>query len=304
MRIAGAMSIGLLLFSSSVSAVEYPIFIDGFESGGLCSWPSESASCGVGSNWTLTIPGSSVTMTFAYVPGGTFLMGSPSDERGRFDQEDLHEVTLTTGFWIGQSEVTQAQWEAVMATTPWVGGSCPPTFGDGAAFPAYCLSWDMIAGPGGYVDGITSLFEVFQFRLPTEAEWERAARAGTQTEFSFVTSSDWDLTCGSFPEADDHMWWCGNSGGLSHPVGSKNPNRFGLVDMHGNVWEWVQDYYGSNLGTSPQLDPTGPPTGVFRVVRSCAWFIDARECRSASRGGIYPYEEGTGYGFRLVVSQE
>lgn len=261
---------------------------------------------------TITLPGD-VPMKFGYVPPGTFWMGSPEDERGHQDDEDLHQVMLTEGIFVGVTEVTQGQWEALTGNNP----SDPddPTsctgsdLGVGPGYPVTCVSWDDIAGAGGFVellnDHLTTTAQTGagMFRLPTEAEWERAARGGTETEFSFATPPGWDLGCGSLPEAAPFMWWCWNSNDPSYgskPVGSKLANPYGLRDMHGNVNEFVQDWFQEHLGSDTVVDPTGPETGLYRVFRSGSWNDGAASCRSASRSGLFSFLADDRTGFRLV----
>ncbi len=256
---------------------------------------------------TITLPGG-VTMDLNWIPAGTFMMGSPADERGRTSYEDLHQVTLTSGYYMGVTEVTQGQWEAVMGTP--MPTSCG-SYGVGPDYPVYCVSWNDICGgstgtdclPDSFVGRVNSHLGDTRFRLPTEAEWERAARAETQTEFSFAAPPDWDLYCGSFPEAEPYMVWCGNDNGQSEPVGSKLPNGYGLHDMHGNVYEWVADWWEFYLGHDPVTDPTGPATGSSRVFRGGYWGIDARFCRSAGRYYNTPSDRDDDFGFRLARSE-
>jgi len=263
-------------------------------------------SHGFTADLTIELPGG-VTMDLVYIPAGTFMMGSPVDERGRFsDREDLHQVTLTQGYYMGLTEVTQGQWEAVTGTTPSSGCG---SYGIGPSYPVYCVRWNEIAETGGFVDELnTHLANTGQpgaglFRLPTEAEWERAARAETQTEFSFAASPDWDLHCGSFPEADPYMWWCGNDNNQSEPVGSKLSNPYGLHDMHGSLWEWVQDWWEYHLGHDPVIDPTGPATGSYRAFRGGGWGASAELCRSAYRFRLdAPPGVSWWIGFRLAMS--
>jgi formylglycine-generating enzyme required for sulfatase activity len=271
------------------------VFSDGFGSGDTCAWGP-----GPCPDITVTLPGG-VSLVMVRIPAGTFDMGSPVEERGRWITEDLHEVTLTHAYYIGKFEVTQAQWQAEMGTTPWtVCGS----FGMGASYPAYCVPWTDITGAGGFIDQLNAYLgstgQVTGFRLPTEAEWERAARAGNQDRFSHGDV----LECGDLYEPcathDLYMWWGGHNTGGAHPVGSKQTNGFGLYDMHGNVWEWVEDWWQEYLGTTPVTDPTGPASGSFPVIRGGGWMDAAKFCRSAYR---IPGDPTNGYddtGFRLA----
>lgn len=271
-----------------------PVFADGFESGDTCAWSP-------GGCVTLRLPGG-VPMTLMRVPAGTFEMGSPADERGRWVDEDLHQVTLTQDYYLGRFEVTQAQWEAVMGTTPWV--DCG-SYGVGPTHPAYCVSWVMITGADGFVEQLKAYLaatgQPAELRLPTEAEWERAARAGTQTRFSHGDVLECGDSCEACSAHDQSMWWCGSQPfSTSQPVGSRLANALGLYDMHGNMFEWVQDWWEQHLGNLPVTDPTGPPTGSYRVIRSGSWHDYAGYCRSAGRS---VFEPGSGHhiiGFRLA----
>ncbi len=244
-----------------------------------------------------------VPLEMVYIPAGTFQMGSPAGERGRDDREDLHDVTLTQGYYMGKYEVTQAQWQAVMGG--WM-NTCGD-YGVGADYPVYCVSWNDIAGAGGFVETLNAFLastaQPTGFRLPTDAEWERAARAGNQYRFSHGDVLECgDNTCGACTLHDEYMWWCGNnSPDSSKPVGSKLPNDFGLHDVHGNLLEWAQDWYTHHLGTSPVENPTGPPTGSIRVNRGGAWGNYAQYCRAATRGNGYgPDSRHQSLGFRLA----
>ena len=269
----------------------------------------ESVYCtGGGGEITITLPGG-VTMDLVYVPAGTFMMGSPTDERGRgLLTEDLHQVTLTQGYFMGLTEVTQAHWEAVTGSPANL--TCNvQTHGVGPDYPVYCVSWDEVAGPGGFVDQLNAYLAgtgqpgAGLYRLPTDAEWERAARAENQLRFSHGDVLECDDDCGSCATHDQYMWWCGNDDDdESEPVGSKLANGFGLFDMHGNVWEWVQDYWEDGLGFDPQTDPTGPESGYLHGIRGGGWHSlgFARKCRSAYRGNNTPEEGSAFIGFRLV----
>lgn len=241
-------------------------------------------------------------MGFNYIPPGTFMMGSPEDERGRNDDEDRHQVTLTEGYFLAETEVTQGQWEAVGLPMPSTCGN----HGIGPNYPVYCVPWNHLGGGGGFVHRlnlhlvITGQPGAGLFRLPTEAQWERAARGGTQTEFSFAVPENWDLFCGSFPEASPFMVWCGNDNNQVELVGSKQANQYGLHDMHGNLWEWVQDVYTDHLGHGPVTDPTGPETGFQRVLRGGLWDNHAMTCRSANRHAREAHLGSYSTGFRLA----
>ena len=229
-------------------------------------------------------------MDFVYIEPGTFMMGSPTDEPGRKSDENLHQVTLTKGFYMQATEVTQGQWTAVMGSNPSYFSSC----GDNC--PVEEVSWNDAQ------DFITTLNARGEgtYRLPTEAEWEYAARSGSTTAFAnggiTVTNCEYD------PNLDAMGWYCGNAGGASHPVAQKQANAWGLYDMHGNVYEWCQDWYGSYPSGS-LTDPEGPLSGTGRVFRGGSWYDKAKYCRSDDR--IYDYPENTyqNVGFRLVSPQ-
>lgn len=259
---------------------------------------------------TVMLPGE-VPLALLPMPAGTFMMGSPEWERGRHHTEGpQHQVTLTRDFYLGEYPVTQRQWLAVM-------GSNPSRFtGCGLDCPVESVSWNDICGGA---TGDSCVAESFigrlnahladtgqpgagKFRMPTEAEWEYGARAGSTTAFSFETAGDWDMACGDFPEADAYMWWCGNSGATTHPVGGKLPNAWGLHDVHGNVWEWVADWFGV-YPSGPVTDPTGPAGGSDRVRRGGSWGSFSHFCRSAMRYDHHPSLRHDFVGFRLARSR-
>ncbi len=249
-----------------------------------------------------------LTMDLVYIPPGTFMMGSPPDELGRDSDEELHQVTLTQGYYLGTTEVTQAQWEAVTGSPIPTGGICG-TSSYGPDYPAHCVSWDQIAGPGGFMDLLNQhLADTGQpgaglMRLPTEAEWERAARAGTETRFSHGDVLECnDFNCSECTAHDLFMWWCGNAN-TSQQVGERQPNAFGLYDMHGNLWEWVQDWAGL-YGPDPQVDPIGPGTGLHKSTRGGAHYVYPRYARSASRSSQSPQATGDySVGFRIARTE-
>jgi formylglycine-generating enzyme required for sulfatase activity len=224
--------------------------------------------------------GNNVKLELVLIPAGKFLMGSPENEKGRNEDETQHEVSITKPFYMGKCEVTQEQYEAVM-------GNNPSRF-KGAKNPVEQVTWN---------DAQEFCRKLSQktgktVRLPTEAEWEYACRAGTKTRF-YSGDNDSDL--------DGVAWYGPNSGGKTNPVGGKKPNAWGLYDMHGNVWEWCQDWYGSYPKESVQ-DPEGPGNGGSRVVRGGAWSNNPGYCRSAGRSGSHPDDRGINFGFRVVRS--
>ncbi len=250
----------------------------------------------------VSLPGG-VSMELVYIPPGTFQMGSPTGERGRRSNESLHDVTLTRGYFIGKHEVTQAQWAALMGSNPSVGG------GVGNEYPVFYVKWDEIAGPEGFIERLNEHLEsagqsgAGAFRLPTEAEWEMAARAGTQTRFSYGDALECpDTDCEPCEIFDQNMWWCGNTDDHTEPVGSKLPNAFGIYDMHGNVYEWVQDIYQEDLGTDPQTDPVGSSEGERRTTKGGSYWNEPRFDRAAVRAGGYPTSSGRTTGFRVARS--
>ena len=219
----------------------------------------------------------------AWCPAGTFRMGSPEEEEDRWDDETLHTVTLTLGFWLSDHQTIQQEYEAVM-------GSNPSRF-KGADRPVETMSWDESVE---FCRKLTDqqrkqgmLPEGWAWRLPTEAEWEYAARAGTAGP--------------RHGELDAIAWHSGNSGSETHPVKQKVANAWGLFDMLGNVWKWCSDWYG-DYPTGAMADPTGPNSGSRRVARGGSWRYGARDCRSAFRRRDDPGNRSSNLGFRPVLS--
>lgn len=243
------------------------------------------------------LPGK-VPLVLVRIPAGTFSMGSASSERGRGDDETQHQVTLASDFYIGKYEVTQGQWQALM-------GDNPSYFGQSPTFPVDQVSWDEIAGADGFLARLnrhlasTRQPGAGQMRLPTEAEWERAAKGGTTTRFSYGDVLDCKDGCSrSCLTHPLYMSWCGQG---PTPVGSKKPNPYGLYDVHGNVREWVQDWYGP-YSASPQTDPKGPARGSSRIVRGGGVQLPPQYSRSAARGLMPPKDRDPHTGFRLAGS--
>ena len=230
----------------------------------------------------------SIGMVLVPIPAGEFLMGSPETEPGREDDEVQHQVTLTKPFLLGVHEVTQGQWQAVMGTTPWKGKS---SVKEGDDYPATYVNWQ------DAVEFCRKLSEEegLEYRLPTEAEWEYACRAGTTTAYSFGDDAS---------EMGEYAWYKENATVVgqkyAHTVGQKKPNPWGLYDMHGNVWEWCEDWYGV-YHADAATDPTGPSTGSLRVSRGGSWSYVAGLCRSAIRPWDLPSDRSR-YGFRVALS--
>ena len=201
----------------------------------------------------------------------------------------MHWVHISQPFDLSKYEVTQAQWKAVM------GESNNPSDFKGDDRPVASVSWNDVQ------DFIWKLNEregTDVYRLPTEAEWEYAARAGSQTAYYFGDSAS---------QLGAYAWYSENANGETHPVGKKQPNAWGLYDIHGNVWEWVQDWYGKFSATTAEitvatsvLDPGGPSSESDRVLRGGAWGIGARSCRSANRNSGHPGFADRYLGFRLL----
>ena len=244
----------------------------------------------------MTIPLSdTVSLDMIWIEPGTFTMGSPSDELGRDSDETQHQVTLTRGYWLGKYEVTQAQYEAVMGTNP--------SYFKGADFPVEKVSWynamDFCAKLTDIERAAGRLPEGYEYTLPTEAQWEYACRAETTTALNSGKNLSDKNKC---PEMDEVGWYEYNSDSTTHPVGQKMPNAWGLYDMHGNVFEWCLDWYGS-YPSSAVTDPKGSSSGSYRVIRGGSWNFNAYSCRSAYRFDSTPSDFNRNYyGFRVALS--
>lgn len=242
----------------------------------------------VGANKVFTVNG--VTFTMVFVESGTFTMGATAEQQEPFDDEKPpHRVTLTKDFYMGETEVTQALWKAVMGFTPTASGSQWSTEdGLGDDFPAYYISYEDVQQ---FISQLNSLTGA-QFRMPTEAEWEYAARGGSKSKGYQYSGSN---------NIGDVTWYEGNSGKKTHAVKTKKANELGLYDMSGNVSEWCSDWKG-NYTSSLAVDPTGADSGSYRVLRGGDWSIYANFCRVALRYGGYSSTRGYCFGFRLVLS--
>ncbi len=228
-------------------------------------------------------------MKFVWVPPGDFMMGSPEDEPGRNDRETLHKVILTEGFYMQSTEVTQAQWEAVMGSNPSYFKECGPDC------PVESVSWE---GAQAFIKKLNDRGGDYEYRLPTEAQWEYACRARTETAYNWGNESDCTkANYGNglfFSECKDV------NPGKTVEVGSYPPNFWGLYDMHGNVWEWCSDWFGY-YPAGPATDPLGPESGADRVIRGGSWNDYAGLCRSAFRHHISPDYRYQSLGFRVVA---
>ncbi|EKD55866.1 MAG: hypothetical protein ACD_59C00014G0003 [uncultured bacterium] len=248
--------------------------------------------------YTITIPpqtlsldlGDGVMLEMAKIPAGTFQMG----DVGVTDAVPVHTVTILKDYYIGKSEITQAQWLKIFGS--WPGTAPSATYAVGNDYPAYSVSWDDICSTGGFLEKINILKpnSYGAFRLPTEAEWEYACRGNTTTAFY------WGDTINN-----DYCWYNSNSGGKTHPVGTtlaglNSANSFGLFDMSGNVFEWCSDWYGTYSGDSV-TDPTGPASGTKRVLRGGTWVNAAIYNRSGARHFDLSTYRSAGVGFRVVL---
>jgi len=231
------------------------------------------------SNKTFTVNG--VSFTMVYVEGGTFTMGATSEQgsEAHDSEKPAHSVTLSS-YMIGQTEVTQALWQAVM-------GNNPSNFKGDSRRPVEKVSWKNCQKFLRKLNSITGQ----NFRLPTEAEWEFAARGGTKSLGYKYSGSN---------NIDDVAWYTYNSGRTTHPVGTKAANELGIYDMSGNVYEWCSDWYGS-YSSSSQTNPQGSSSDSYRVLRGGGWCDDARHCRVALRGWSSPGSRGNDLGLRLSL---
>ena len=274
---------------------------------GLCALDVStvsSAQTSPGETATLALP-DGVKLQVVHIPAGSFQMGSPASERGRYDDEGpVHTVNIRYDFYMGKYEVTQAQWKAVMPTNP------ARRYGVGDNYPVSHISWDQCRE---FIGKLKQLGLPGTFRLPSEAEWEYACRAGSQTRFYFGDSLDSEDACqncdtGTLPgKRSDYMRYCGSKDDPKDPdfgtipVGQLKPNAFGLYDMHGNVWEWCLDqYHPSYVGAPANGSACQTWAGAPRVLRGGGWGYHARKCRAAVRCGYSANRGYTFHGMRIV----
>ena len=246
------------------------------------SGSSSTSSVSSGSNEISVPVKNGISIDMVKVEAGTFMMGATSEMQNPYDDEKpVHQVTLTNNYYMGKYEVTQSLWLAVM-------GSNPSKF-KGDYLPVEMVSWDDCQEFIGKLNSMTGR----KFRLPTEAEWEYAARGGKKSRgYQYSGSSN----------ISDVAWYDGNSGRKTRPVGTKQANELGIYDMSGNVYEWCQDWYGSYV-SSPQTNPTGAVSGSRRVYRGGSWGSNARYCRSSFRHFDTPDNRSYYLGLRLVLSE-
>lgn len=272
---------------------------------------------GTSNEITVTLNDGTTPAGFVFVQGGTFTMGDHFAE-GDSDEVPTHSVTLSD-FYMGATEVTQAEWTATMGSNPASG------YGVGDTYPVYYVSWYSImkyCNLRSMNEGLTPCYTISSstdpadwgtvptstnttwnaaicnwsangYRLPSEAEWEYASRGGIHNADNLRYSG-----CNLETDLTNYAWYSANSGSSTHPVGTKLPNQLGLYDMSGNLWEWCWDWYGSYTSDSV-TNPTGPTTGSYRVKRGGGWGDAAGGCRVAGRGGNYPYYSYHYIGFRL-----
>ena len=232
----------------------------------------------------------SIGMEFVYIPPGTFVMGSPPKEYGHDLTERQHVVVFTKGFYMQTTEVTQGEWKAIMGSNPSYFLNC------GDDCPVENVSW---YDAQEFIERLNEREGTTRYRLPTEAEWEYACRAGTETPFAnggTITKETLFVN----PSLGQMGWYYSNSEEATHSVAQKRPNAWGLYDMHGNVWEWCQDWmaqYPFEVSTNPK----GPPSGLSRVRRGGSWQEYPVFCRSAYRGSSHPKTKSPSIGFRLVM---
>ena len=301
-----------MLIPGSTNAQEYDPRCDINEGGAIDSadqfllqqsWHAVAATpTPLPSEMTIDLPGlpaEAKPLVLVRIPAGSFYMGSNDDSSWSWCypcEQPVHHVNIAYDFYLAKHEITQGQWLAVMGSEPASG------YGDGNDYPVYFVSWNdcqaFVAALNAPGQGT--------FRMPSEAEWEYACRAGTTTRFSFGDSNCAPTGCTSC-DLSNYAWWCGNNGASGAPeygtkiVGQKPPNGFGLYDMHGNVWEWCQDWWHEGYTGAPADGSAWEAGGgTYRVMRGGRWSSDARYCRSSSRSRHSPAVTSYYLGFRVA----
>lgn len=264
--------------------------------------PMQTEGLRAGERWS----GNALKIPFRWCPRGTFTMGSPAKVGFPFNYEEQVSITLSRGFWLGETEVTQWQWQSVMGTTPWKGREYTNL---GSNYPAtYVSHSDRDDSAEEFCRRFTAreqaagrLPEGWVYRLPTEAEWEYGCRAGTTTAYSFGDDSskldDYAWTLNNCRYELSSEWWLASHDLYAHPVGLKRANPWGLRDMHGNVWEWCRDPFSWRLPGG--MDPDSVDAW-FRVGRGGSWGAATIWCRSSSRHWEMPDYQSGRVGFRIV----
>lgn len=227
---------------------------------------------------------------FVWIPPGQFTMGTPEKDADKdSDEQKQTVVTLTRGFWMSKHPTTQEEYQAVS-------GANPSYFSDNARRPVEQVSWN---DANEYCAKLTVILRDeerlpanYVCRLPTEAEWEYACRAGSKSRFGFGDD---------YEQLAEYAWYIGNSGKTTQPVEGKAPNSWGLHDMHGNVWEWCLDWYSDTLPGGSVTDPKGPAEGMRRVSRGGGWMNIGWYCRSATRFYVWTVGKMNALGFRPVI---
>jgi formylglycine-generating enzyme required for sulfatase activity len=257
-----------------------------------CLWADKSAPATGKRFYRAALFAASTNLVF--IPPGTFRMGSPNNEVGRYDSEGPQTaVTISRGFWMGKCEVTQREYEAVLGSNPsgFTGDPSRPveqvTWNDAANYSAQFTQQERAAGriPTNCV-----------YRLPTEAEWEYACRGWASTRFNYGDDP-------GYANLTKYAWYAANSGDATHPVSQKLPNAWGLYDMHGNVLEWTQDWWDNRLPGGIVVDPQGSDSGWIHVMRGSCWYSDGAGSRSANRTyATLPDYKFRSIGFRVVLA--
>jgi formylglycine-generating enzyme required for sulfatase activity len=228
----------------------------------------------------------SIGMEFVLIPAGIFMMGADKNIEEPYDQElPSHKVKISKPFYLGIFEVTQQQWADVMGDQP--------SMYKGKDNPVEMVNWEDVQE---FITRLNQKEGHSRYRLPTEAEWEYAARAGSTSAYYFGNDG---------AQLADYAWFADNSSNSTHPVGQKRPNAWGLHDMLGNVWEWLGDRFnGTYYENSPFEDPSGPTSGTRRVLRGSSFGSSALQCQTTRRLSFSPALSSDEFGFRLALSVE